>query len=192
LRQAIIITGTNHSGTSAMTRFLMNNGYDTGECFKDHEMAYETYENNLFRKAVRMMLGLEDGTNGDIFRLNEMLNDMQHERIVMKYPRAIFVLDNLLPLFVDTGWDVKLIHMYRDVNKYLESYSKKVEGTIDYVALMHEQNLGLAAASRKSIPTRIQPYERILRDEVDIASFLGITNPMDITGIDGLPLKGDA
>jgi len=179
-KTAVIVCGSNHTGTSAMTKLLLDNGYKTGQYTKSENIGYKTYEDDYFKNCVQKAVGLIPGGYRNrmlsMYVASTKLNTSKN--IVFKYPKAVFALQPIVEdLMQNTKRDVKVIYMLRDYNGYMRSTVHKSQGNMDYFGGLHEYVLALAiAASFDLCPIRIQPFSRLLSlsDIPHIESFLGM------------------
>lgn len=112
MKKLIVVVGCNRSGTSAVAKFLLENGAITGFCDEDLKgVGYHKFEDKVFKAWCQQKIGMLHETAF----LQKHLHELKDYPIVMfKYPKAAFVLDQLIGYAVNAGRELEVIWVLRN------------------------------------------------------------------------------
>jgi hypothetical protein len=126
--EVIVVCGMNHSGTSCIAEYLVNNGADPGnfdESFNE-VTPYVKYENALFKSCcikLAMIQGLQ-APQDSVAQFKHFIESYQSTKpLMMKYPKSVFCLNLLRALIGDDR--MKTVFVMRNTVDAVESNMRK-------------------------------------------------------------------
>jgi hypothetical protein len=141
-----LIVGPAHSGTSFVTKLLIEHGADPGEydASTNPQIDYVKYENTELKTYVVSLLGIK--TDIPILpevdyeaRFKKYLSGLSPQKTyVLKYPRALFVLPHLRELI---GPRLRVIYVNRGVEAWLDSHMRRSGGSKQELLLALNQHV---------------------------------------------------
>jgi hypothetical protein len=121
----IIVVGPNHSGTSAVTKLIMDNGANTGELWDEPQLGYCKYEDSLFKRFCMHRIGMPcERPDVSSNQLSEHIKELGNF-VVMKYPKAIFIIEYIKSIAKFLEYDLKVVCTLRNPWTTVESASNK-------------------------------------------------------------------
>lgn len=100
MRKVVIIAGSNRTGTSLLTEIMIHKGFSPPADVHEDNKEYATYESREFKEISR---------HWNIRRARRFVDRLAGDRIVLKYPKASYVLHRWLKLIPDA----RVIYVYR-------------------------------------------------------------------------------
>ncbi|MAG33596.1 MAG: hypothetical protein CL908_22185 [Deltaproteobacteria bacterium] len=156
MRQLIIIAGSNRTGTSLLADILVEQkGFRVPDKPCDDATEYHTHESEQFRSLSRRW---------DEVRARRFVEDLEGDRILLKYPKASRVLERWLSLLPDA----RLIYVFRPREEAVESQVEHWWGRrrLPFVArwiYRRQWERGLLALADVKVPVCFVTFEELKR-----------------------------
>jgi hypothetical protein len=145
MRQVLIVAGSNRTGTSLLSSILVEqNGFEIPGAACTDATEYDTHECEEFRLISRKW-------NWQL--ASEFAEKLSGEKILLKYPKASYVLDRWLGLIPDA----RVVYVYRPREDAVESQLKNWWGNRPFKSLArwnyrHQWNRGFMAMANLRVP----------------------------------------
>ena len=180
-----LIIGASRSGTSMLAQLCQDNaawmGDVTGKEY-DPKAGYDQCENRRFRQLCRNKLLIDnDLAASDLHQcFVEFFESLPDETIVLKYPKAFYILD-----YLGTLATFKLVFVIR--NPWLRSLSYMDKDGGSFSRGLYEWEQAYSAVINAAMPSHIAIFERFFTHPQDEAArmldFIGLPTT-DISCID--------
>jgi len=165
MKPIILIVGANHSGTSAIAKFLLDNGAWTGPYSNatSELLPYVKYEDRIFKRLCKPL-------NRQVRCRKESLAFSQHlkklpkdKTVIFKYPRAIFCLNKLIAIIEATAnHPIKVIYTFRGFGAMEKSLKEKAQLNPQQVfTYLDNVYLGMLRCKK---PVLIVSFERVVNN----------------------------
>ena len=117
----IIVVGTNHSGTSAVAKLLLDNGAVSGNCESavGEILSYQKYEDQMFVQWSTQKIGFPDAFENkkaitDDMMIDYLSNDLGNADVIMlKYPKAALLLEEIEKIAEAAGRELRVVWVLR-------------------------------------------------------------------------------
>ena len=170
----IVICGANHSGTSMVTKLLLDNGGWTGEL--EAGGLYPQYEDEDFKRFSTDMMGMTGG-DGEGLRKKELPDKV----VVFKYPSSYMTLGMLKNVF-----DRKMKVMY-----VVRNPSAVIKSTMDKTGNSSNTTFQVICSAHQFVANfdgevKVVMFERLLqgKDVKELLSYCGLKpKEIDMTAI---------
>lgn len=139
----VLVCGANYSGTSMVTKLLLDNGgwggeFDTGYA---KQTPYLKYENKELHKFARAKLRLSrDGYPTEKFV--KYLNSLPDEVVILKYPKATFIADWV---FQNCDREVRMVYVLRSPRSVVRSAVAKNNTAVGDELLFYAESMEQSA-----------------------------------------------
>lgn len=154
-RQVVIVAGSNRTGTSLLTELLIRDGFSppAGEMVASEP--YDVHESQQFKRISRHWNWEE---------ARRFVESLEGEKIVLKYPKASFVLKRWLELIPDA----KVVYVFRPQREAVESQIRNWwrPRPLEFLArwiYRYEWLRGYLAMRNLSVPVCFVTFEELKR-----------------------------
>ena len=135
----IIVVGTNHSGTSAVAKLLLDNGAVSGACESSVSkiLPYQKYEDRVFVPWCAQKIGFPDAFQdknaiSDDMLIDYLSNDLGNADVIMlKYPKAALLLKEIEKIAEAAGRDLRAVWVLRNPYEAVKSSIEKTGNKFD-------------------------------------------------------------
>ena len=182
----IIVSGTNHSGTSAVAKFLMDNGAVSGNCESSVSdiLPYQKYEDQMFVQWCTQKIGFPDAFENkkeitDDMMIDYLSNDLGNADVIMlKYPKAALLLEEIEKIAEAAERKLRVVWALRNPYEAITSSVEKTGNKFDQEFFYYAATWDMVTNWRGELyPVLI---ERLIRYEIDVdklLQFCGLFNP---------------
>ena len=134
----VLVVGPNHSGTSFVTKLLIERGADPGEYDPGtgQRIDYVKYENTQLKTYVVNLLKIQTDIPMEPHidhqaRFKAFAESLTGDKTyVLKYPRALFALTELRRII---GPDMRVVYVNRGLQAWLDSHMRRSGGSKEAV-----------------------------------------------------------